>query len=116
MASTVKAVVISDGLRKVLQTYCSYRNWQSVSPETAEGIRTLITRAGTTEETLKGLRFFFESRYVDDWVKENRPNLGLPFLTQAWDRFEIHQAESKPFRDPIFSHFNEYSLMRAANG
>jgi hypothetical protein len=99
-------------LKQVLTAYCRYRGWESVAPKTAEDVRLLIQRAGSVEDALEGLRWFFSSKWCDDWVCETRPDLGLPFLIENFERFEIYKAEL-PKRS-FFSGFsqNEYALMR----
>jgi hypothetical protein len=106
-------VEFSPGLRECLQLYCRYRNWSTVAPGTAEKLRELINRAGSTEECAEGLRWFFESRWVDDWVENERPDLGLDFLEQNWERFEIFKAE-QPKRNYFSFDKQDYAIMRAS--
>jgi len=107
-----KLVEFSEGLRTVLQKYCEYRRWSSVAPETATGVRELITRAGSTEETLDGLHWFFTSKHCDDWVIDVRPELALSFLIDYWHRYEIYKAEFKPRRNYTSQeNLREYQLM-----
>lgn len=105
---------VSPGLAQILQRYCAFRKWHTVSPETVLRIRELIERAGSVEEADQGLSWFFQSKYVDDWIENERPNLGLPFITQNFERFEIDRAERAPRTNGhYFSGVNEYRLLRA---
>ena len=104
---------ISRGLSEVLQLYCQYRGWESASVESVKGIRELINRAGTIDETKDGLYWFFKSKYCDDYIKRERPNLPINFLIECWSRFQIADAEYKkpewnPWKIP-----NEYQILRA---
>lgn len=108
-----KPVEFSEGLRMVLQKYCGYRGWQTVSGKTAEDCRLLINRAGSVEDAIEGLQWFFSGKYVDDWIEQERPNLGLPFLISAFERFEIYRSEFRPRRNYFSSAgLNEYAVMR----
>ena len=102
---------ISPGLKLVLRQYCQLRNWQTVSPETIDGIRQLIERAGSYQQAQRGLEYFFNSKWVDDYIKDHRDNLTIPFLITIWEKFEIAQSEwEKPRHDP-FKIPNEYALI-----
>ena len=107
-------IEFSSGLRTVLQKYCAYRGWQRVAPKTASDTRLLIERAGSVEETIEGLKWFFSSKFCDHWVQEVRPELSLSFLIEHWDRYEIAKGEWKP-RSNYYSFaagVNEYAVMR----
>lgn len=105
---------ITKGLSSVLELYCRYRQWQSVSPETILQVRALIERVGTIEEVEQGLGWFFESKDADDYIIKARPNLPIEFIIKCWERYEIAAAEieSHAFIWPKQADFNEYSLIR----
>lgn len=100
---------VSPGLKKVLQKYCVYRKWESASKETLISLRELIERAGTVEEVMDGLWWFFEYKRADQYIIDKRPNLAINFLITCWHLYEIYANTTKIVRTDSF---NEYRYLK----